>query len=100
MNSAPGVQDGTLEQWVDGEKLISMNQVPWIGTGGDMNKKWNILSIGGNDHHHTDLSGSPADREYWYAIDDVIVYNPVTSGSSLWATSPQDGRLPANYVIN
>lgn len=88
MNSLPGEQDGVLQMWLDGEKLISMNEIPWIGTGGDPNIKWNILSIGGNDHHHVTENGVIADKEYWYAIDNLEVYNKLPAGPKALAIPP------------
>lgn len=38
-------------------------------------------------------------NEQWYAVDDYTIYQPLTSGDPLWSSSPQDGRLPLNYVI-
>ena len=68
--------------------LISMNEIPWIGTGGDPNIKWNILSIGGNDHHHVTENGVIADKEYWYAIDNLEVYNKLPAGPKALAMPP------------
>jgi len=100
-NSWPWVRDGILKVWLDGNVIIDMKQIPWIWNDGDMNSKWNSFSIGWNDNFHFNLDSlAPvSDRERWYAIDDVIVYNPVTSWSPLWSTSPRDGRLPDDYVI-
>ena len=39
------------------------------------------------------------EAEQWYAIDDFIVYDPLTSSSPLWESSPKDWRLPSGYVI-
>lgn len=38
-------------------------------------------------------------KEQWYAIDDFVIYQPLTAGDPLWSSSPQDGRLPLNYEI-
>jgi hypothetical protein len=75
LNSAPGIQDGVLQYWLDGETVVSMTQVPWIGTSGSMTAKWNSVSFGGNDNYHFDLVGAPADRERWYALDNIEVHN-------------------------
>lgn len=75
LNSQPGVQDGVFRQWLDGQKMVDMVRIAWIGTSGDINAKWNSIALGGNDLFHFDLTGAPADRERWYAIDDVEVYN-------------------------
>ncbi len=75
LNSAPGVQDGILRHWFDGKLIISMPKVPWIGTGGNMNAKWNSISFGGNDFYRFNLDKNAplSERERWYAIDDVVI---------------------------
>lgn len=80
LNSAPGVQDGVMRYWLDGQPTIDMNQIPWIGNGGDMNAKWNSFSIGGNNFYKFDLVGEPADRERWYAIDNIELWNTLPEG--------------------
>jgi len=80
LNSAPGVRDGVLQWWLDGEKIFSMTQIPWIGTNGSMAAKWNSFSFGGNDNFHFDLVGAPADRERWYALDNIEIYNVLPEG--------------------
>ena len=75
LNSAAGVQDGILRYWLDGEPMIDFTGIPWIGTNGDINAKWNSFSIGGNNFYKFDLVGTPADRERWYAIDDIELRN-------------------------
>ena len=73
LNSAPGATDGVLQHWLDGEPLIDMRQVPWIGSDGDIDARWNSISIGGNDRFHFDLTSAPALRERWYSIDELTV---------------------------
>jgi len=48
LNSAPGAQDGILKAWLDGEPIVDMDGIPWIGNNGDMNAKWNNVTFGGN----------------------------------------------------
>ena len=77
LNSAAGVNDGVLKHWFDGHLIIDMNEIPWIGNGGDMNAKWNSISFGGNDYFYFDLDGEISERERWYAIDDIYIYDKV-----------------------
>ena len=74
-NSALGVQDGEMRYWLDGQPIIDMGGIPWIGPTGSMDAKWNSFSIGGNNFYKFDLVGDPVDRERWYAIDNIEVYN-------------------------
>jgi hypothetical protein len=80
LNSAAGVQDGIYQYWLDGQKIVSMLKIPWIGTDGDINAKWNSVSFGGNDRYHFKEDGEFLDRERWYAIDDIEVYNMLPDG--------------------
>lgn len=80
LNSSAGVQDGIFQYWLDGEKMVSMLKVPWIGEGGDINATWNSLSFGGNDKYHFKEDGLLSERERWYAIDDIEVYNILPEG--------------------
>ena len=76
LNSAPGVVDGILKHWLDGELIADMT-MPWIGIGGDISAKWNTFSIGGNDRFHFNLKDEPKNRERWYAIDNIEVHEGV-----------------------
>jgi hypothetical protein len=75
LNSAPGVQDGVLQHWFDNQLILNMTTVPWIGTGGSMDAKWNGFSIGGNDYtkFNLDPNADISLRERWYAIDNILV---------------------------
>lgn len=77
LNSSPGVQDGKLKYWLDDELVVDMSQVPWIGTNGDINAKWNSFMIGGNNYFKFDLVSDPVDRERWYAIDNIRVLSDI-----------------------
>lgn len=37
--------------------------------------------------------------EQTFGLDDLVIYTPLIAQDSLWASSPQDGRLPLNYAI-
>lgn len=73
LNSAPGIQDGVFKHWIDGELVVNMLQMPWIGAAGSINAKFNIVALGGNDRYHFDLVGAPVDRERWYSIDNLVI---------------------------
>jgi len=72
MNSAPGVADGVLQQWVNDQRIRSVETIPWIKANSE-NKMigWNYFALGGNDSFRP----FPADQffEDWYAFDDLIV---------------------------
>lgn len=77
LNSSPSTQDGLFKFWLNGELLIDMNGIPWIGNNGRMNAKWNSVSFGGNGRHYWDTSNTPfnTSKERWVAFDDIIVRN-------------------------
>lgn len=77
LNSAPGAQDGVLKFWLNGEPLVDMNGIPWIGTNGSMDAKWNAATFGGNGHYHWDESNTPFNpgKERWVAFDDIVIRN-------------------------
>jgi hypothetical protein len=72
MNSSPGVADGVLMQWVNGQRIKIVEGIPWIGLNIE-NKMvgWNYVAIGGNDFFRPYPN---EDRfEDWYSIDDLVV---------------------------
>ncbi|MCE2572717.1 hypothetical protein [Motilimonas eburnea] len=82
MNSAMDVADGVLIQWMNGRRLLTMNNIPYLRSerneGEDLivadgMVKWNMVAIGGNDYFHSWPKESM--REEWYAIDDLRIYN-------------------------
>ena len=76
LNSSPGVKDGILKVWIDGNIITDMTSIPWIGNNGDINAKWNSVSFGGNDRYHFQDSSSSswaANKERWYAIDEITI---------------------------
>lgn len=71
MNSAPGIADGVIEQYVDGQLVFANYTTPWIGSSATDMVGWNSVKLGGNDWIKT-----VADElrfEDWYAIDDLEV---------------------------
>ena len=70
MNSAPGVNDGIIAQFIDNKRILFSDKVSW--TRSDRERSlWNVVGIGGNDHFH-DYPNE--DRvENWYAIDDLVI---------------------------
>jgi len=79
MNTAPGVKDGILRAWIDDQPITDINGIAWIGTNGSMSSQWNSISFGGNDRYHfnTDSAAPIADRERWYAIDEIKVFDSI-----------------------
>jgi len=72
MNSAPGVPDGILSQYINGQRIKHVDNIPWVETNEqNMMVKWNHFSIGGNDY----FAPYPNDMKFedWYAIDDLVV---------------------------
>ena len=72
MNSAPGVADGMIRQWIDDVQIMSNSNIGWIGpTSETRDVRWNIVGIGGNDYFA--IPPDSARHEEWYAIDDLVV---------------------------
>lgn len=95
LNSAPGKADGIFRQWVDGERVVNKENVPWnLDNPENRMAKWNYFAIGGNDYLQ------PYDNEMrfedWYAIDNIVVRSslPDSVGGD---RQPQqsDGSAPA-----
>lgn len=82
--------------YVTGDKVV-YDAKNWTAlqdhTSADSNKPYN-----GSVYWQYDGVISNLD-EQWYAVDDYTVYTPLISSDPLWASSPQDGRLPLNYEI-
>lgn len=74
MNSAPGVYDGQLIQWIDDRKAIDIKTMQWIAKGFEM-VKWNVVALGGNDFFNE--SSESQRREEWFAIDDIRVLTEI-----------------------
>ena len=76
MNSAPGVADGVMMQWVNDQRVQIVETVPWAGTNTE-NKMvgWNYIAIGGNDYFLKAEEGTFL--EDWYAIDDLVVRDSI-----------------------
>ncbi|WP_417515018.1 hypothetical protein [Marinobacter sp.] len=91
MNSAPGVHDGVIRQWINGVQSHNREDVPWIGfnTGNKM-AKWNYVAIGGNDY----FQHYPNEDRYqdWYSIDNLVVRSDIPlellSGRAGFAPNP------------
>jgi hypothetical protein len=78
MNSAPGVTDGVLKQWVNDILILDNSNIPWVGskpwsesTTGQAMPKWNVVGFGGNSYFNPfDQSDK---HEEWYSIDDILI---------------------------
>ena len=72
MNSAPGVADGVMIQWINDQRIKVEKSVPWIGPNAeDKMVGWNFVAIGGNDFFRP----YPNEQRFedWYAIDNVVI---------------------------
>jgi hypothetical protein len=75
MNSAPGVADGQMKQWINDELILSSNKIPWVGPTSSPMPKWNVIAFGGNSY----FAPVPASAQYeeWYSIDDIYIANTI-----------------------
>lgn len=106
LNSAPGVPDGIFRQWIDGERIVNKENIPWILDNPE-NKmaKWNYFAIGGNDYLQP--YGNDVRFEDWYAIDNIVVRNdlPADLGGAPDNSSGTAGEKgiapapPSNIVV-
>jgi len=72
MNSAPGVKDGVLSQWMNGHRILHNEAVDWINTDNDKPVTgWNFIAIGGNDFFRPYPDANKF--EDWWALDDLVV---------------------------
>lgn len=104
LNSAPGVADGLWEISIDGIKTpganyVSQNNIAWIASGGSMTPAWNWLMLFDNLNMQIYTLGSNPEQQI--RLDDIVIYKKLTfeENATLWSSSPQDGRLPLDYVI-
>lgn len=72
MNSAPGVQDGVMTQWLDNTVMITNTTVPWLQAGDpEVDRGFNAIKFGGNDNF---MIYPNEDRvQEWYAFDDIVI---------------------------
>ena len=92
MNSAPGVRDGVMMQWINNQRIKFEDDVPWVGENPE-NKMvgWNFISLGGNDFFRPYPN---EDRfEDWYSIDDLVVRTSIPE--VLLAETPPAPNPPA-----
>jgi len=75
MNSAPGVQDGEFRQYLNDELIVDSTTIMWVGPTSSPMPKWNAFSFGGNDHWSGGLWTNEDEREEWYMIDEIKVFD-------------------------
>jgi len=80
MNSAPEVTDGEQMMWLNDQRIVHVTNIPWIRAGFDM-VKWNTVGIGGNAQFN--IYPTAEQKEDWYAIDDLKIYNGIPPGQGL-----------------
>ena len=69
MNSVTGATDGILSMFMDDQRILYRDNVPWILEGPVVG--WNYVGIGGN--HDWDPYPTEDQHEEWYAFDDLLV---------------------------
>jgi hypothetical protein len=72
-NSAVGIADGVHRFWQDEKLVYEANNIAFADQGSvsDPRKKWNYVTLGGNNHNlYADVSTR---SEQWYAIDDFVI---------------------------
>ena len=76
LNSAPGVADGVLRQWINDEQFNNDQGISWIGANpeGEMSQ-WNYIGIGGNDWFKEFPNFDKF--EDWWALDDLIIRDSI-----------------------
>jgi hypothetical protein len=70
MNSAPGVADGELHQFIDDKRISKITGINWTVSESPM-KKWRVVTLGGNDHFSRFPTKTP--HEDWYSIDELVI---------------------------
>jgi len=74
MNSAPGVFDGVLKQWIDDYRIHNITTMNWVESDRDM-VQWTSVALGGNDWFN--LYPDSMRVEEWYAIDDFVIRDSI-----------------------
>ena len=80
MNSAPGVADGVLRQWINDEQFHVDSGITWITDDNDVNPTqkmvgWNYFAIGGNDYFQEFPNFDQF--EDWWAADDIVIRDSI-----------------------
>ena len=73
MNSAPGVHDGVLKQWINGQLCFFNSEVPWMMASSPGNKKWNVVGFGGNGQFF--VYPNEDEVEEWFAFAEIEIWN-------------------------
>jgi hypothetical protein len=81
MNSAPGVQDGVLKQWINDERIYSKTDLAWVvANANNEMASWNYIAIGGNDWFQAFPNEDRDEYRDWYALDDLVVRDSLPGG--------------------
>lgn len=105
MNSAPGVQDGEFEMWIDNSTDTAQSwthykttDVPWLNTGAlYTTPEWNNIWL--PDNMSRFYNGT---QQIYYGpimAYEKLTNDPLQTDAALWSQSPGDGRLPFDYII-
>lgn len=96
LNSAPGEADGVFRQWINGERIVNREDIPWVQKSAD-NKmvEWNYVGIGGNDF----FQAVPNEQRFedWYAIDNLVIRTDIPNSES---SSIQRPNPPSGITVN
>jgi len=102
MNSAPGAADGIVRQWINGERVLNKENVPWVQSNPENQMvEWNYIAIGGNDYFQP--YSNDQQFEDWYAIDNLVVRSDATEvgSGSAQSDSVSGGEIePPNPPTN
>lgn len=99
LNSAPNIADGQLMMFVNDQRVLFLEGIPWIkGDDTTPMRGWNYFAIGGNDY----FQPYPNEQRFedWYAIDDVVVRTEIPSYVSSPSTLMDAPNPPSGISIN
>ncbi len=97
MNSAPGVPDGVMSQYINGHRIQHHDNIPWVEANDkNMMVKWNHFSIGGNDYFAP--KSNDEKFEDWFAIDDLVVMSHLPESLGLETVTPKPNP-PTNILV-
>ena len=80
MNSAPDVADGIFRQYLDDQLIVDSEAVRWVGPTSEPMPGWNAFALGGNDSWTSSTWDESDQREEFYEIRRVAVYNGLPEG--------------------
>lgn len=72
-NSAVGLADGQHKFWIDGNLVLTVDDLAWSDAGSrhEPRRLWNFVQLGGNNDNQ--FADRAVEKEQWYAVDDLVV---------------------------